>query len=205
MKLTFASQHVAFEVEPVDHAAMKAHPELYPFLQCPRLVDGEYDIVQSNAILRYLARKYKLYGKDEHEAIAVDMIMEGVESLRVKYLNLIYQDKLEPEAKAVYWKTHGDPETAEGRNGGAHLRHLSRLLARNTAGAGKAFVGSSLSMADLCAFDVLDLHSRIFGEELKAAYPDLATFHAHVAALPGVKEYLAGPQRVAAVNGNSLG
>lgn len=43
---------------------------------------------------RYLGRKYNLLGSGEQEMVAVDMVMEGVESLRVKYVNLIYVDKL---------------------------------------------------------------------------------------------------------------
>ncbi|KXZ45600.1 hypothetical protein GPECTOR_53g93 [Gonium pectorale] len=205
MKLAIAYGGEDFELELVNYEDMKKDTDAYKFGQCPRLIDGDVDMVQSNAICRYLARKYGLYGKSDAETNAVDEILEGVESLRTKYLTLVYQDKLADEPKAAYWKTHCDPESAAARNGGAHLAYLSRLLKRNSAGGGKALVGSDVTMADLQVFDIVDLHARIFGDELKAAYPDLIAFHEHIAGLPGIKEYLASPKRVAAVNGNNLG
>ncbi|EFJ41636.1 hypothetical protein VOLCADRAFT_107623 [Volvox carteri f. nagariensis] len=204
MKLAIVASGNDFELEQINYQDMKEHPELYPFGQCPRLVDGDMDLVQSNAITRYLARKYGMYGKSEKETAAVDVILEGVESLRVKYLNLVYQDQL--ATKDTYWTTHGDLATTAGRNGGAHLAYFSRLLARNApTGNGKAFVGSDLTIADLAVYDIVDLHYRIFEQVMKATYPDLLAFHAHVSGLPGIREYLASPRRLAAVNGNNLG
>ena len=46
------------------------------------------------ALRRYIGRKYHMMGANEKEMVLVDMIMEGVESLRTKYINLIYNDKL---------------------------------------------------------------------------------------------------------------
>ncbi|GLC39874.1 hypothetical protein PLESTB_001311600 [Pleodorina starrii] len=206
MKLAIVASGDDFELEQVNFQDMKAHPELYPFGQCPRLVDGDNDMVQSNAIIRYLGRKYGLYGKSEKETIAVDEILEGVESLRCKYLTLIYQDQL--ATKDAYWTSHGDPASVDSRNGGAHLLYFSRLLARNKeagGGGGKAFVGSGLTLADLAVYDIVDLHVRIFGDQMQAAYPDLLSFHSAISELPGIKDYLASPRRLAAVNGNNLG
>ncbi|KXZ45601.1 hypothetical protein GPECTOR_53g94 [Gonium pectorale] len=169
---------------------MKAQPLQYPFVQVPR----------------YLARKYGLNGTSDKEVAEVDEALEGVEALRQKYLTLVYQDKLADEAKAKYWGLHGDPANAESRYAaGAHLSYLSRLLKRNAAGGGKAFVGSGLTVADLAVFDIVDLHARIFGDELKAAYPDLLAHHAYIAGLPHIKEYLASPKRLPVINGNKMG
>ena len=59
-----------------------------------RFVDGEVDVCQSNAILRYIGRKWHLMGASEKQACMADVAMEGVESLRSKYLVLIYQNNL---------------------------------------------------------------------------------------------------------------
>ena len=59
-----------------------------------RFVDGEVDVCQSNAILRYIGRKWDLMGASEKQACMADVAMEGVESLRSKYLVLIYQNNL---------------------------------------------------------------------------------------------------------------
>lgn len=61
--------------------------------QC-RYVDDEVDICQSNAICRYIGRRYGLYGSNRSEAAQIDQIMDGVEDLRIKYVHLIYKDQL---------------------------------------------------------------------------------------------------------------
>ena len=42
--------------------------------------------------MRYLARKHDLYGENDAEATLIDMIMDGQEDLRSKYLRMIYQN-----------------------------------------------------------------------------------------------------------------
>ncbi|GLC45693.1 hypothetical protein PLESTB_001316100 [Pleodorina starrii] len=191
-----------FDTVDVNYAEQKGDREKYPFGQCPRLVDGDIDLVQSNSIARYLARKYKLEGKTEKEMCAVDMIMEGVESLRVKYVNLIYNDQLAEAAKETYWKTYFDKETTTGRNGGAHIQYLANYLVKN----GGAFcVGDSLTIADLCLWEILDLHLRIFGDQIRETYPELVSYHSAISELPGIKDYLASPKRLPEPNANKLG
>jgi hypothetical protein len=56
----------------------------------PRFVDDEVDMTQSNAILRHIGRKHGLMGSTEKEHSMIDVAMEGVESIRAKYVNLIY-------------------------------------------------------------------------------------------------------------------
>lgn len=42
--------------------------------------------------MRYLARKHDLYGNGDVEATMVDMIHEGHNDLRKKYITMIYQN-----------------------------------------------------------------------------------------------------------------
>ncbi|XP_036614876.1 glutathione S-transferase P-like [Trichosurus vulpecula] len=60
--------------------------------QLPKFTDGDLTLYQSNAILRYLGRKYGLYGKDDREQALLDVANDGLEDLRRKYLGLIYQN-----------------------------------------------------------------------------------------------------------------
>ncbi|KAF8072903.1 Gstp1 [Scenedesmus sp. PABB004] len=204
IKLMFEAKGVEYEVKDVDYAAMKGDRTTYPFGQCPRLVDGDLDMCQSNAIIRHVARKHGLYGSGEAEAAAVDQIIDGVEDIRVKYVSLIYNDELAAEAKAAYWSKHGAPDSATGRNGGAHFAYLEALLGRNAGGAGYA-VGAGLTAADLCVWEIVDLHLRVFKAEMEATYPLLCGHHARVAALPAVAAYLGSDRRLAKVNNNNLG
>ncbi len=52
-KLECAVAGLEYELRDVDYQAMKTDRKAYPFGQCPRLVDGDVDICQSNAIIRY--------------------------------------------------------------------------------------------------------------------------------------------------------
>jgi hypothetical protein len=73
-----------------------------------------------------------------------------------------------PQAKTTYAATHIDPSSKGGRNGGAHLAYLAAFAARNPewhSGRGHS-VGAGLTAADVELFDVLDLHLRIFKEEV---------------------------------------
>jgi hypothetical protein len=91
--------------------------QFFTFSSSHRYIDGEVSLVQSNTILRYvrisgcdlacdavvtcwrnvhrfIAEKYELYGATTTEKYTVDMLLEGIESLRSKYLGLIYTDSL---------------------------------------------------------------------------------------------------------------
>ncbi|CAG9466580.1 unnamed protein product [Pedinophyceae sp. YPF-701] len=207
-KLALASQGTPFEVHAANYKEMKAdrgpHSK-YPFAQCPRFVDDEVDMVQSNAICRHIARKYSLYGDGSRaQAALVDMWLDGVEALRGAYSSLIYADSLESAALAAYRKKHLDPATVGERNNGAHFAYLEDLLARN--GGAQAFcVGDRLSIADIELWEICDIHKNIVGDDLKQHYPGLLGHHARIAELPGIKEYLAGPQRLKQINANGLG
>lgn len=52
IKLLCAAKGVQFEMKDVDYEQMKTDRAQYPFGQCPRLVDGDVDICQSNAMVR---------------------------------------------------------------------------------------------------------------------------------------------------------
>eukprot|EP00878_Enallax_costatus_P026863 GHUV01028867.1.p1 GENE.GHUV01028867.1~~GHUV01028867.1.p1 ORF type:complete len:179 (+),score=25.99 GHUV01028867.1:2-538(+) len=52
LKLLCAAKGIEFEVKDFDYQQMKSDRQQYPFGQCPRLVDGDIDLCQSNAIIR---------------------------------------------------------------------------------------------------------------------------------------------------------
>ena len=111
-------------------------------------------------------------------------------------------------------------------------------------------IGGKATVGDVALFNIMDLHVRIFGEQLKEQvcsterwvaligaagccwlpaagclacapplpethsppglelppqYPDLVAYHGRIAALPGLKEYLASSDRPEQVNGNKMG
>jgi len=202
MRIALAYKNVDYDVVPVDYPAMKADTITYPFGQVPRYYDDQVDLVQSNVIHRYIGRKYGLLGSNEKQQCAADMVMEGVEALRSKYVALIYQDQLSDTAKEAFWKAHIDKASAQGRNGGTHLALLAGILER--AGTGYVAGTSTPTMGDLCLWEMFDLLARVF-PNIKEEYPSLAELHTRVAGLPGIKEYLTSPRRPEQPNANNLG
>ena len=63
---------------------------LQEFGQLPCLRDGDFQLVQSSTIMRHLARKHNLYGDNDVERARIDMIHDGGEDLRTKYVIMIY-------------------------------------------------------------------------------------------------------------------
>lgn len=203
--IRLALEHLGIQYEEVtvDYAEMKKDLVKYPFGQCPRYVDEDGDLSQSTTIMRHLGRKHGLVGSSLADAARIDMLADGVEDLKRKYLSLIYSDNLAEAAKAAYWSAHLDLTTTGQRNGGAHFAYLAGLVASYGADWD---VGSQVSIADILLFDIVDLHQRAFGEDkFQQTYPQLAAVKDRVAALPGVAAYLDSPRRLEKVNNNGLG
>ncbi|CAD5216298.1 unnamed protein product [Bursaphelenchus okinawaensis] len=73
---------VPFEDERIEFGQVQEMRDELPFGQIPLLtIDGAYKISQSRAILRYLARKYNLTGKDEIEEAKVDSYLDFLDDL----------------------------------------------------------------------------------------------------------------------------
>lgn len=205
IRLVFAALGKPCNEDPVDMKIMKSDASVFPFGQVPRFRDEEVDMCQSNAILRHLGRKYGLYGKTEKDACMVDMIMDGVESIKLKYLNLIYVDRLNDEAKEQFFKAHCDPSTMWERNGGAHFEYLEKLIQRNEASGSGYSVGEGLTISDIVLFDMVDMMFRIYGQTFGEKMPSLSALHTKVGSLDGIKSYIESGKRHEQQNGVPLG
>nr|XP_006979550.1 glutathione S-transferase Mu 1 isoform X2 [Peromyscus maniculatus bairdii] len=70
------------------------------FPNLPYLIDGPHKITQSNAIIRYIARKNNLCGETEEERIRADIVENQVMDNRMQLIRLCYNpdfEKLKPE------------------------------------------------------------------------------------------------------------
>uniref|UniRef100_A0A8C5PHK5 Glutathione S-transferase n=1 Tax=Leptobrachium leishanense TaxID=445787 RepID=A0A8C5PHK5_9ANUR len=123
------------------------------FGQLPGFQDGDCVLYQSNAIMRYLARKHGVYGKDLVTQSRVDMMNDGVEDLRVKYLRMVYQNY--EEGKEPYIQSLP-----------AELKHFERALRENNNGQ-SFIVGNEISFADYNLVDLLHNHLVLAPECLK--------------------------------------
>ncbi|XP_069336963.1 glutathione S-transferase Mu 5-like isoform X2 [Eulemur rufifrons] len=70
------------------------------FPNLPYLIDGAHKITQSNAILRYIARKHNLCGETEEEKIRVDILENQAMDTRMQLTRVCYNpdvEKLKPK------------------------------------------------------------------------------------------------------------
>jgi len=140
-----------------------------PLGQLPVFKDGDFELSQSNAIIRYLARKHGLYGNNDREAAIIDMINDQQEDIRVGYLRLIYRE----------YDT-GKEAFINGLSG--TLAPLEKVLTKNKGGVG-FFVGDKISYVDYTVFDILDNLS-VLAPGCLDSFPNLKAFHGRIANRP---------------------
>ncbi|XP_053884148.1 glutathione S-transferase 2-like [Malaclemys terrapin pileata] len=151
------------------------------FPNLPYLIDGQTKLTQSNAILRYIARKHKMAGESEEEIQRVDMLENQVMDFRLAFARICYNpdfEKLKPEYL----------EQLPGK-----LKLFSQFL-----GVRKWFAGEKLTYVDFLAYDILDQH-RMFApkclDQLKNLKDFLDRFEAleKIAAYMGSSRYMKTP------------
>ncbi|XP_067314188.1 glutathione S-transferase P [Pseudorasbora parva] len=143
------------------------------FGQLPKFQDGDLVLYQSNAMLRHLGRKHAAYGKSDCEASLIDMMNDGVEDLRLKYIKLIYQE----------YETGKEAFIKDLPN---HLKPFESVLAKNKSGF---LVGDQISFADYNLFDLL-LNLKVLSPTCLDSLPALKSFVDKLAARPKVKALL---------------
>ncbi|NWS78736.1 GSTM2 transferase, partial [Crotophaga sulcirostris] len=140
--------------------------------QLPYLIDGPTKVTQSNAILRYLARKHKMCGDTEEEILRVDLLQNHIVDLCTSFARLCYSPDFE-KLKPAYL------EQVPGK-----LRELSRFL-----GSRSWFAGEKLTFVDFLAYDFLDMH-RMFVPECPELQGNLGRFLQRFEALEKISAYM---------------
>uniref|UniRef100_G3ULW2 Glutathione S-transferase n=1 Tax=Loxodonta africana TaxID=9785 RepID=G3ULW2_LOXAF len=140
-------------------------PALLP-LQLPYLIDGPHKITQSNAILRYIARKHNLCGETEEEKIRVDILENQVVDFRNELASMCYNPDFE-KLKPKYLETLPDK-----------MRLFSQFLGKRPW-----FAGDKITFVDFLAYDMLD-RNRIFEPKCLDAFPNLKDFITRFEVIP---------------------
>ncbi|NXI24635.1 GSTM2 transferase, partial [Sterrhoptilus dennistouni] len=138
----------------------------------PYLIDGPTKLTQSNAILRYIARKHNMCGETEEEKQRVDVLENQLMDLRMNFARLCYSpdfEKLKPAFLEQLPKK---------------LQELSRFL-----GSRPWFAGQKLTFVDFLMFDVLD-QNRIFEPKCLEPFKNLKDFMERFGALEKVAAYM---------------
>ncbi|XP_006197481.1 glutathione S-transferase Mu 1-like [Vicugna pacos] len=142
------------------------------FPNLPYLIDGAHRLTQSNAILRYIARKHNLCGETEEEKIRVDVLENQAMDTRLDLVRVCYNPDFE-ELKPGFLKEI--PEK---------MKLFSQFLGKRTW-----FAGDKLNYVDFLAYDVLDVY-RIFEPKCLDEFPNLKDFMSRFEGLKKISAYM---------------
>ncbi|XP_069489088.1 glutathione S-transferase Mu 1-like [Ambystoma mexicanum] len=142
------------------------------FPNLPYFIDGSVKLTQSNAILRYIARKHNLCGESEEEMVRVDLLQSQVMDFRTQLSDITYSPDFEA-LKGPYLKQLPDK-----------LKQFSEFL-----GQRKWFAGKKITFADFLVYDVLDQH-RMLEPKCLDSFPNLKTFLDRFEALEKINIYM---------------
>ncbi|XP_005338154.2 glutathione S-transferase Mu 2 [Ictidomys tridecemlineatus] len=146
------------------------------FPNLPYLIDGPHRITQSNAILRYLARKHNLCGETEEEMIRVDILENQAMDTRVQLAVICYSPDFEKK-KPEFLETL--PEK---------MKLYSQFLGKRPW-----FAGDKITYVDFITYDVLDQHL-LFEPKCLEAFPNLKDFMSRFEGLKKISTYMKSSQ-----------
>ncbi|UJR25531.1 hypothetical protein I4U23_006877 [Adineta vaga] len=152
-----------------------------PLGQMPVLeINGE-KYPQSASIARYVARQFKLAGKDDLESLKCDIIVDTMQEINEAYYEAWFhiKDEKRKESEQAKFKTDLLPQKLKG---------LETMM--NTYGNGTWAVGSNVTWADLLVYDSIQNILRI-DEQALDKYATLKKNHEAVEKLPKIAGYLA--------------
>jgi len=165
------------------------------FGQVPFMEHKDFNLNQSMAILRYVARETGTYGSNNKEAGLIDMIMDGEEEWRAHYVSIIY-------SRPPFSNYTEDIKEYINSYLPTQFPIFEKLLVSNHGGS-TWFVGEKMSCIDCLMFEILDIHE-ILAPGCLNGYPHLKAFRERFAAIPAIADHIQH-HRQKRVNGNGKG
>jgi glutathione S-transferase len=153
----------------------------YPFQQLPiYITEDDIEIPQTQAILRYLARKHDLYGKSETERIRCDVFQEALVDSRDELVKF-FVDKEFHQKRESFCNKH-----LENR-----LNLLENFYNKN---GGNYSVGETVTYVDYLLLSYLD-YVRVFDYERLKKFKLLCEFRNRFSERKNIMEYLKSERR----------
>ncbi|XP_064616477.1 glutathione S-transferase-like [Liolophura sinensis] len=181
-RLIFAYAGEKYEDIRIPFDEWPKHKQKMPFRQLPVLeVDGK-QLSQSYAIVRYLANEFGLGGKNKWEAAEADQYTGAIEDLFVATARIHFEKDASRKAEDLKKYKEG---TASG-----FLQPFEATLAKSSSGF---LVGSGLTYADLCFFNLLGFMEGMLKEDAKAitsTFPNIQKHRQKIESLPKIAEWI---------------
>lgn len=181
IRLVLAEAGVAYDDVRIEREKWPEFKPSTPFGQIPTFEIEGQTFCQSNAVARYLARKYKLAGKNDLEQLRADMIVDCMEDT-VKPMLIFFFEKDETR-KAEAKKKYSEEQLPISYAG------LESILKSNKGGDGY-FVGDALTWVDLNLLNTVGWAKMSGNGDLINNYPKLKALHDRVEKLPKVAAWL---------------
>ncbi|XP_062043200.1 glutathione S-transferase Yc-like [Lepus europaeus] len=165
--------------------------ESYMFQQVPMVEIDGMKLVQTRAILNYIADKHNLYGKDIKERALIDMYTEGIADLNQLVLQYPFLPPGEQEASLAQIKEK------------ARNRYFSAFEKVLKSHGQDYLVGNRLSKADIHLVELI-YNMEELDPNVIASFPLLQALKTRISSLPTVKKFLQpGIQRKPPLNEKS--
>lgn len=154
-----------------------------PFPNLPYLIDtsesNSIELTQSNAILRYLARRYNFYGDSESERAAIDVLQDQAYDFRNEIIKTAYTLGEEYTDVYKYFASQTLPK---------YLDSFETYLLGS--GDTSFFVGRRLSLVDFVLYELLWQMTLMVPQSITASNrPALCAFIEHFESNPQIDAY----------------
>lgn len=155
-----------------------------PFPNLPYLIDNSVEppvmLSQSNAILRYLARRYDFYGDSETDCIEIDVLQDEAYDFRNEIIETAYTLGEGYAAKFENFSNNTLPH---------YLDSFEAYLAQHENK--NFFVGNRLSLVDFILYELFwQMTLMVPNSITESNRPTLSAFIAAFEKVPGIANYL---------------
>jgi len=141
-------------------------------------VDGQ-QLGQSNAILRYVAKKHNLAGDNDFESAKADEMVEAMNDLKKAAFAPFYEkDEAKKEELVATFKNETVPK---------YFKVWEKVLESN----GGKLVGNNFTYADFSIASYIDVINDLNGGKLLEGFPALKSHFDSVFAARGIKDHVA--------------
>ncbi|XP_075551165.1 glutathione S-transferase Mu 2-like [Dermacentor variabilis] len=149
------------------------------FPNLPYLIDGDVRMTQSQAILKYLGRKHGLVPKDEQTLRRVEVLQHEAFDILWDTARLSYDPDYTDDKRRQFLADVAD-----------RLHQLEVYLAKH----GPYGAGKNVTYVDFMVYESLQVVKILGPTTFSKGYSALEEYCDRIAALPGIKEYLASDQ-----------
>ncbi|XP_068137461.1 glutathione S-transferase 3-like isoform X2 [Hyperolius riggenbachi] len=145
------------------------------FEQIPMVEIDCMKLVQTRAILNYIARKCKLYGKDEKDQVWIDMYVDGTSDLMTLILSYFFMSEADQKKQRQLMRDRALKR---------YFPVYEKALENH-----KFLVGEQLSLADVHLLEAI-LSMEEFHPDILQDFPNLQAFKTRTSEIPTIKKFL---------------